>query len=199
MGLEIATKKRALNGMFWSNNATNFGDNKVTKYYDGYAGGTTSSIAGGTSPGNTGMEVYMYVIGKESASSLDLSSIATDANIITALNANASSSVLGKIPLINQGEAKIKFDQMVEAGTSVTVSNRNISDQMIIPAGYSAGIVVLILSAVQADNAVADDLIAWFKLSQSGDTYVYPAQGTLAISAAEQSSGGWKITLQEGV
>lgn len=207
MALGIEEKKRALNGLTAKDMP--IPDGGVTKFYTGYATATTESIPGGTvSPATVGRTLKLLYLGKQKDGNLstEMALVTTDAHIVDILNPDKASELvpinLGNVQAPVEGE--ITFDTMVVSGNNVTITNKNISTQVVIPAGWSVGVAVLVYSV---SNAVGDDgtdaqrrdeIVAWFKLAQSGTQYVYPVQGTLAISAATASSGGWKITLQEG-
>lgn len=207
MALGIEEKKRALNGLTHENMP--IPDGGVTKYYMGYNSGTLESIPGGSvNPTIVGRTLRILYLGKQKDGNLstEMANVTTDMHIVDILNPEEDSAL---VP-INLGdvtspvEGVIDFDTLFVSGNNVTLTNSKISTQVVIPAGWSVGVAVLVYSTQAAvgdavtDAQRRDQIVAWFKLAQSGTQYVYPVQGTLAISAATASSGGWKITLQEG-
>lgn len=207
MALGIIEKKRALNGL--TANPMLTPDGGTTKFYIGYVNSVTEEVPGGSvNPTTVGRKLYLLYLGRQKDTNLstEVAAVTNDQHIVDILNPDKTTDL---VP-INTGNVKqpvsgeITFDVLFESGNNVTLANRNISTQVVIPAGWSVGIAALVYDVTNVTSDAPSDaqrrdlVVAWFKLAQSGTQYVYPVQGTLAISAATASSGGWKITLQEG-
>ena len=122
---------------------------------------------------------------KDGNLSTEMANVTTDMHIVDILNPEEDSAL---VP-INLGdvtspvEGVIDFDTLFVSGNNVTLTNSKISTQVVIPAGWSVGVAVLVYSTQAAvgdavtDAQRRDQIVAWFKLAQSGTQYVYPCAG----------------------